>query len=94
MFDLFPIILPLLITDIINPVLLAAVIYSLGSNKPFLKFNFYFTRMVFTLLYCRNCKNQHLMDQQVKTDRNKKPETGDFLSVMNSNIKGIFPEYK
>jgi hypothetical protein len=36
MFDLFPIILPLLITDIINPVLLAAVIYSLGSNKPIL----------------------------------------------------------
>jgi len=39
-------------------------------------------------------QNQHLMDQQLKTDRNKKPETGDFLSVMNSNIKGIFPEYK
>jgi hypothetical protein len=36
MFDLFPIILPLLITDIINPVLLAVVIYSLGSNKLFL----------------------------------------------------------
>ena len=36
MLDIFPIILPILITDIINPVLLAAVIYSLGSNKPFL----------------------------------------------------------
>jgi threonine/homoserine/homoserine lactone efflux protein len=36
MFDLFPIILPLLITDLINPVLLAAIIFSLGSNKPFL----------------------------------------------------------
>jgi cytochrome c biogenesis protein CcdA len=36
MFDLFPIILPLLITDVINPVLLAAVIFSLGSSKPFL----------------------------------------------------------
>jgi threonine/homoserine/homoserine lactone efflux protein len=36
MLELFPIILPILITDIINPVLLAAVIFSLGSNKPFL----------------------------------------------------------
>ena len=36
MLELFPIILPLLITDLINPVLLAGVIYSLGSNKPFL----------------------------------------------------------
>jgi len=35
MVDLFPIILPILITDIINPVLLTAVIFSLGSNKPF-----------------------------------------------------------
>jgi threonine/homoserine/homoserine lactone efflux protein len=36
MLELFPIILPLLITDVINPVLLAAVIFSLGSSKPFL----------------------------------------------------------
>lgn len=36
MFELFPIILPILFTDIINPVLLAAVIFSLGSGKPFL----------------------------------------------------------
>ncbi len=49
MFDLFPIILPLLITDIINPVLLAAVIYSLGSNKPFL--NSIFILLGWFLLY-------------------------------------------
>ena len=36
MFELAPVILPILITDIINPVLLAAVIFSLGSRKPFL----------------------------------------------------------
>lgn len=35
MFDLLPIIVPILITDVINPVLLAAVIFSLGSRKPF-----------------------------------------------------------
>ena len=51
MFELAPVILPILITDIINPVLLAAVIFSLGSKKPFLNsifvllgwFLFYFT---------------------------------------------------
>lgn len=51
MFELAPVILPILITDIINPVLLAAVIFSLGSRKPFLNsifvllgwFLFYFT---------------------------------------------------
>jgi len=36
MFELAPVILPLLATDVINPVLLAAVIFSLGSKKPFL----------------------------------------------------------
>ncbi|MDX1699289.1 MAG: GAP family protein [Melioribacteraceae bacterium] len=36
MFDILPIVLPILITDVINPVLLAAVIFSLGSRKPFL----------------------------------------------------------
>jgi threonine/homoserine/homoserine lactone efflux protein len=36
MSDLLPIIFPLLLTDLINPVLLAAVVFSLGSNKPFL----------------------------------------------------------
>ncbi len=36
MLNLIVISLPILITDIINPVLLAAVIFSLGSNRPFL----------------------------------------------------------
>ena len=49
MLYLFPVILPLLITDIINPVLLAAVIYSLGSNKPFL--NSIFILLGWFLLY-------------------------------------------
>ena len=40
MFDLLPILIPILLTDIINPVLLAAVIYSLGSKKPFLNSSF------------------------------------------------------
>ena len=49
MFDLLPIVLPILITDIINPVLLAAVIFSLGSKKPFL--NSIFILLGWFLLY-------------------------------------------
>jgi threonine/homoserine/homoserine lactone efflux protein len=49
MSDLFPTILPILFTDIINPVLLAAVIFSLGSNKPFL--NSLFILLGWFLLY-------------------------------------------
>jgi cytochrome c biogenesis protein CcdA len=49
MFELAPVILPLLATDIINPVLLAAVIFSLGSNKPFL--NSIFVLLGWSLLY-------------------------------------------
>lgn len=36
MFDLLPVFIPILLVDIINPVLLAAVIYALGSKKPIL----------------------------------------------------------
>ncbi|MBT8379610.1 MAG: GAP family protein [Ignavibacteria bacterium] len=49
MFDLLPIVLPILITDIINPVLLAAVIFSLGSRKPFV--NSVFILLGWFLLY-------------------------------------------
>lgn len=49
MFDLLPIVLPILITDVINPVLLAAVIFSLGSGKPFL--NSAFVLLGWFLLY-------------------------------------------
>lgn len=34
MFDLLPVFIPILLADVINPVLLAAVIYALGSKKP------------------------------------------------------------
>lgn len=36
MFELLPILFPILLADIINPVLLAAVIYALGGRKPIL----------------------------------------------------------
>ena len=36
MFRLIPIFIPILITDIINPVLFAAVLYGLGSRRPYL----------------------------------------------------------
>jgi len=36
MLTLFAVIIPILFTDIINPVLLAGVIYTLGSRKPYL----------------------------------------------------------
>jgi cytochrome c biogenesis protein CcdA len=49
MFDLLPIVLPILLTDVINPVLLAAVIFSLGSRKPFL--NSAFVLLGWFLLY-------------------------------------------
>lgn len=34
MLDLLPVFIPILLADVINPVLLAAVIYALGSKKP------------------------------------------------------------
>lgn len=49
MYDLLPIVLPILITDVINPVLLAAIIFSLGSSKPFL--NSAFILLGWFLLY-------------------------------------------
>ena len=36
MSDLIPLLIPLLLTDIINPVLMAAVIYALGSRRSYL----------------------------------------------------------
>lgn len=36
MSDLIPVLLPLLLTDIINPVLLTAIIFTLGTGRPFL----------------------------------------------------------
>lgn len=36
MFELFYVLIPILITDVINPVLLAAVIFGLGSPRPYL----------------------------------------------------------
>ncbi len=49
MFNLFRIILPILLTYVINPVLLAAVIFSLGSRKPLL--NSFFILSGWFILY-------------------------------------------
>ena len=40
MFELIPIMIPIVITDVINPVLFAAAIYALGTQKPYITTGF------------------------------------------------------